>query len=124
MNVERKCEGCKQPMRKIGPYATRKPEGQPSKKLDGKVRFQCTQNECPNFNQIIELDPIDREDYSERVKKVCECGHARLLHGNGFSIVQSGESFPNKEKDCGCDAPSCNCKKYESTEPESSIKSE
>lgn len=56
MNTEKLCELCEKPMRKIGPFAARKLEGQPSKQFDGKFRFECVQEECPSFNKVIELD--------------------------------------------------------------------
>jgi hypothetical protein len=50
-----KCKMCGVDMRKIGPFAMAKPEGQPSHKWDGILKFECKNEECPEYNKLVEI---------------------------------------------------------------------
>ena len=53
MQDKLKCEKCGNAMRQIGPFASTKLEGQPSKKWDGHLDFQCINDECENVGKVI-----------------------------------------------------------------------
>lgn len=43
-------------MRRIGPFATVKPEGQPAQKLDSIRRYACKNEGCAQYHKLIEID--------------------------------------------------------------------
>lgn len=42
-------------MRKIGPFARRKEEGEPAYKSDGTAKYQCANEECEDYGKIVTL---------------------------------------------------------------------
>lgn len=52
---KQKCQKCGTEMRKIGPFATVKLEGQPSQKWDGVLKYECKNEKCENYNKLIEI---------------------------------------------------------------------
>lgn len=112
MRQEILCELCGKPMRQIGPYASQKPEGQPSEKFDGKLWFQCSQEECENSKKIVEIGIEDLEGYHDKMQKTCKCGHIRHLHGHRFPQIELGQPFPGSKRDGECETGGCECKTY------------
>gem|GEM_PF-6831047 len=45
-------------MHQIGPFAELKKEGEPSSKWDGIIKYQCINQDCEKYEQIIEI-PAD-----------------------------------------------------------------
>lgn len=58
MDYKIECKKCNSLMYQIGPFATLKPEGQPTEKWDGLIDFECTNQECENVGKIIKLKPF------------------------------------------------------------------
>lgn len=112
MKEEVLCELCRKPMRQIGSFATRKVEGQPSEKWDGKLKFQCLDEDCNRYQEIIEINDSNLESYQKRVQKLCECGHDRYMHDHRFSQFENGEPIPQGKKDVECLANNCSCTQY------------
>lgn len=50
-----KCKKCEQEMHQIVPFADVKPEGQSATKWDGITKYQCTNEECENYERMIEI---------------------------------------------------------------------
>ncbi len=115
MEKEIPCEGCGTSLRQIGPFASSKPEGLPAKKFDGVLEFQCVNEECIKYEKIIEINIKDLESYMERMQKVCQCGHARHLHGHSLMIREDGQPAQESERDGKC-ATNCNCTEYKPKE--------
>ncbi len=55
MDYKVNCEKCGNPMHQIGPFASNKPEGQPSEKWDGFFDFECINDKCIDLGQIIKI---------------------------------------------------------------------
>ena len=47
------CEKCHKEMRKIGPFARIKSEGEPSYKWDGMLQYQCLNDYCEDYQIIV-----------------------------------------------------------------------
>lgn len=112
MEKEILCELCRKPMREIGPFASNKPEGQPAEKWDGTRKFQCINENCNRYQEIIEINISNLESYLARVQKLCQCGHTRQMHDHRFSKFEDGESIMKGKKDINCSANDCNCIQY------------
>lgn len=50
------CEKCKKGMRRIGPFATIKPEGELSQKASDIMQYECVNEHCEQYNQSIEIN--------------------------------------------------------------------
>lgn len=50
-----KCDLCNEPMHQIGPFADLKKEGEPASKWNGVTKYQCTNQACEKYEQIIEI---------------------------------------------------------------------
>ncbi len=108
---EMTCTACGKQMKQIGPFAARKREGEDSQKWDGKVSSQCVESGCGNEGKIIESGSKE-ESYMERMQKICECGHAREVHGRGMSLVPPGSAIPKYTPDSECEIDGCDCASY------------
>jgi len=113
MERDIRCEACGRAMHKIGPFARRKAEGESARKYDGTDDYECVSEECPNKEKIIKVGPLTEEEYLEDARKVCgACGHSRLLHKSGFSLVPDGQPIPVFNSDAPCRADRCECQKF------------
>lgn len=54
MDLERKCEKCGLKMKKLGPYAPRKKEGEPAHRGALPVYYTCMNQDCSEFYKNIE----------------------------------------------------------------------
>ena len=52
---KQKCKKCGVEMRGIGPFATRKLEGQESQKLGDVRKFECKNESCEDHNKLVEI---------------------------------------------------------------------
>lgn len=57
--MKRYCPECDTVMKKMGSFATVKPEGQPSQKDDGTRNYRCTNERCTQYNKPIKIN-IDK----------------------------------------------------------------
>lgn len=112
MEKEILCELCRKPMREIGPFASIKLEGQPAEKDNGKRKFQCLNENCNKYEEIIEINVSNFESYIKRVQRLCKCGHTREMHDYRFSPIESGKLISKGEKDVECKTNDCGCIKY------------
>lgn len=57
MNHTIRCKNpkCGKILKKIGPFATVKPEGQPAQKYDGTITLICPDSDCPECNVKINI---------------------------------------------------------------------
>jgi len=46
-------------MRKIGPFATVKPEGQPAQKWDGVLQYECKNEKCEQYHKLTKIVECD-----------------------------------------------------------------
>lgn len=49
------CSKCGMEMRKIGPFARVKPEGEPAAKWDGVREFCCVNEECSECGKVVRV---------------------------------------------------------------------
>jgi len=114
MNYGRVCESCGKPMRKIGPFAQVKPEGEPAAKFDDIYRYECSTEECFAFNQVVEFNINAEATYEEMLEQLCECNHTRGMHGYSLTSIPAGEPIPVRRVDSECSATDCECEQYSS----------
>jgi len=54
------------------------------------------------------------ENFTERMQKICECGHSRGMHHYGFSRIPEGQEIQSMRTDVECKVEECGCGTYSS----------
>jgi hypothetical protein len=99
----------------IGTFASAKLEGQPAAKHDGSCPYECINDDCEARGKTIVYSLEEEVSYSERLKQVCQCGHARGTHGYSFSYIPEGAAIPKFKTDGKCSVDDCNCQTYQAS---------
>jgi len=103
------CERCGEVMYQIGPFAKGHKDGEEPERFDGIFRYQCTNSDCPDLEKIIEVTPEDRVNLAEAMQQICQCDHARVMHGYSLAGTPNDGRTYGERKDKECSGTECTC---------------